>query len=325
MRKTLVNLAFVVLTFCSVVIALSSVEASGVSNWYLFFSPLALSASFYGVRGALITGTATFASLALLYQNSLGFYSHLLSSAQRAVDTLQVPSLAVYARSLADDYTQALFGTAIMLAGAIGIGYLTDQRQTMARRLAHLADHDTLTDLLNRRRFVYELDQQVSRSRNQRTALLFMDLDGFKTINDTLGHMAGDLVLQGIAQVLQTTVRKNDIPARMGGDEFAVILPDTGKEQAAGAATRILEGVQTFRLASGGREYGVTASIGIAVYPDDVADVSLLLIAADSAMYKAKAMGKNTISFPSAPEGLAEPPALASESPARADSRTEHS
>ncbi len=292
-------MAFVVLTFSSVVIALSSVHEAGISNWYLFFSPLALAASFYGVRGALITGSAVFAALSLLYQNTLSGYSVIVASAQAAMESMQLAKVIVYARSLSDDYSQALFGTLLMFAGAVGIGYLTDQRQSMAQRLAYLADHDMLTGLLNRRRFVYELESQVARSQrnNYHTSLLFIDLDGFKTINDTLGHMGGDLVLQGVARALEDNTRTHDVPARVGGDEFAVILPQTDHEHASAAAHHIAEGIQQSRVEFEGRRYGVTASIGIAVFPQDAPDANLLLIAADTAMYQAKAKGKNVVSL----------------------------
>lgn len=298
-RRALVNLAFVVLTFSSVVIALSSVREAGISNWYLFFSPLLLAASFYGVKGALITGAAVFAALSLIYQNTLSGYPENLASAQEAMESMQLAKLIVYARTLSDDYSQALFGTLLMFAGAVGIGYLTDQRQSMARRLAYLADHDMLTGLLNRRRFVYELESQVARAlrNNYTTSLLFIDLDGFKTINDTLGHMAGDLVLQGVSRALENNTRAFDVPARVGGDEFAVILPQADDEHAKAAASRIAEGIRQSHIEFEGRLYGVTASIGIAMCPQDAPDANLLLMVADTAMYQAKARGKNLLSL----------------------------
>jgi diguanylate cyclase (GGDEF)-like protein/PAS domain S-box-containing protein len=183
--------------------------------------------------------------------------------------------------------------------------------QFIARKEAELhltffANHDALTGLPNRTMFGERLAQALSRAqRNARMiAVLFLDLDRFKVINDTLGHDAGDRLLQQAAVRLGECLRENDTIARQGGDEFVVLVEDmTDTAQAAGIAQKILEAVaQPYQLS--GQEFHVTASIGVSVYPEDGGDVQTLLKHADIAMYRAKDGGKNTFQFYSAQANL---------------------
>ncbi|MBL4782636.1 MAG: EAL domain-containing protein [Porticoccaceae bacterium] len=161
--------------------------------------------------------------------------------------------------------------------------------------LRYLATHDNLTDLPNRRLFLDRLDQGIQRAkRNQRQlAVFFIDLDNFKLINDTLGHHFGDDLLKEIARRLLTVVRQSDTVARLAGDEFTVIaenIHDLGEVRA--IAEKILTCFEKI-FAFNDQQLEATASVGIAVYPDDGADLDSLMKQADGAMYKAKAAGRN--------------------------------
>ena len=161
--------------------------------------------------------------------------------------------------------------------------------------LHHMADHDPLTGLLNRRGFETALRAHLARCRRYGTsgALLMLDLDGFKAVNDTLGHAAGDELLKSTATALATRLRESDVVARLGGDEFAVLLPTQHRAEAEAVAAALLEMIRTRVTACPGGEAGlVNASIGIA--PLDVGDVSAeeLMANADAAMYASKAAGK---------------------------------
>lgn len=154
----------------------------------------------------------------------------------------------------------------------------------------HASLHDALTGLPNRRVFVRRLDMALRRARNTagRVAVLVIDLNGFKRINDSLGHSAGDTLLQFVAQRLQTSVRSGDTLARLGGDEFAAILPDVPDRAAAEAVvdklSRALEASTEFQ----GSRLCVSASIGLALYPEDGFDQTRLYASADRAMYASK-------------------------------------
>jgi diguanylate cyclase (GGDEF)-like protein len=168
-----------------------------------------------------------------------------------------------------------------------------------ARRVEYLAYHDGLTGLPNRSMFSKLLSQRISEARryNRQLAVAFLDLDRFKQINDTLGHEAGDQLLQEVATRLQGCVRDSDTVARLGGDEFVVLLPELEDGKcAATVAHKVLAVIgKAFTLI--GHEFRVTASIGISVYPQDGQDEQTLTKNADIAMYQAKAEGKNTFQF----------------------------
>jgi diguanylate cyclase (GGDEF)-like protein len=168
-----------------------------------------------------------------------------------------------------------------------------------ARRVEYLAYHDGLTGLPNRSMFSKLLGQRISEARryNKQIAVAFLDLDRFKQINDTLGHEAGDQLLQEVTARLQRCVRDSDTVARLGGDEFVVLLPELadGKDAATGAQKILAVIAKSFTLI--GHEFRVTASIGISLYPQDGEDEQTLTKNADIAMYQAKAEGKNNFQF----------------------------
>ncbi|MEG4572167.1 CHASE2 domain-containing protein [Microcoleus sp. N3A4] len=165
--------------------------------------------------------------------------------------------------------------------------------------LSHQADHDALTGLANRKMFYECLDQSLEKasSNQELVALLFLDLDGFKSINDTLGHNVGDLLLKTVASRLKKSLRGSDTISRLGGDEFTVILPAIpGREEAAKVAEKICDAImQPFFLEE--HTVSVTTSIGISLYPIDGQDPEILVKNADAAMYRAKEGGKNQYQF----------------------------
>jgi len=175
---------------------------------------------------------------------------------------------------------------------------ITKIKQT-EERLHHLAHFDPLTQLPNRLLFRDRLQQAlVETARTRRmVALMLLDLDGFKTINDSLGHKAGDDLLTAVAERLINTVRKSDTVARLGGDEFTIVLPDVTDGQAAAIVGRKIIKVLADPFMVNGKEVFVTGSMGITLYPADGAKVDRLLQNADMALYRAKEQGKNEFQF----------------------------
>jgi diguanylate cyclase (GGDEF)-like protein len=165
--------------------------------------------------------------------------------------------------------------------------------------LAHRAFHDALTGLPNRLMLRDRVEQAIARAQRNRTtlAVLFIDLDRFKAINDTLGHRAGDAVLQGVANRISEHVRKTDTVAREGGDEFLVLLEQVGTpEQAAAVAGKLLRRLNEPYLIEG-RVVHCSGSIGVAMYPDDGGDAEELIKHADAAMFDSKDDGRNRVHF----------------------------
>ena len=166
-------------------------------------------------------------------------------------------------------------------------------------QMLHLAEHDALTDLPNRLLLNDRLTRSIALSRRygRRLAVLFIDCDRFKHINDTLGHPIGDQVLRSIAKRLTTCVRESDTVSRHGGDEFLVLLSEVDQPEAAGLiAEKIVSSIAEPHEISG-HELQLTASVGIALYPEDGQDAHSLIMRADTAMYHAKNTGRNRVDF----------------------------
>jgi diguanylate cyclase (GGDEF)-like protein len=184
-------------------------------------------------------------------------------------------------------------------AGQVIVFRDVSAERAITERLSHRANHDALTGLPNRLLLGDRIDQAISVAprHGKKVAVLFLDLDGFKTINDTLGHPAGDLLLKSVARRLVGCVRASDTVCRQGGDEFVVLLSEVGQaEDAALSARRILKTIGAPHVIEGNLTH-VSASIGVGVYPDDGADSQALLKAADTAMYQAKANGRQRYQF----------------------------
>ena len=185
------------------------------------------------------------------------------------------------------------------IAGAVIVFHDVTAEQAMAVKMSHLAQHDFLTNLPNRMLLNDRIEQAIIMAKRNGThlALLFLDLDSFKTINDSLGHAIGDKLLQSVAKLMCACVRGSDTVSRQGGDEFVVLL-STGKhgEDAALTAMKILKALTTPHSIAG-HELHVTASAGISVYPEDGSDAETLIKNADTAMYHAKETGRNKYQF----------------------------
>ncbi|MEO8119021.1 MAG: EAL domain-containing protein [Rhodoferax sp.] len=163
--------------------------------------------------------------------------------------------------------------------------------------LEYYAMHDPLTGLYNRRHFNNILEYEIGRSErhSHEFSLLMLDLDDFKDINDSYGHATGDDALCGVAEILREHIRKGDLAARIGGDEFSVVLMETGRTGAATVASNLGRALrERVFMAPDGKHFHLTVSIGIATYPIDAQNESDLLAGADVAMYRAKEMGKNS-------------------------------
>ena len=197
-------------------------------------------------------------------------------------------------------------------SGSYHEGILTDisyiKRQE--EHLLHMATHDPLTGLHNRREFNSIFERHLSRVRRYGNsgALLWMDLDGFKQINDGLGHNAGDELLSSLAHRMRATVRDSDVLARLGGDEFAVLYPNVDETQALLAAERLLDAIRKHAAVVEGQSLRSTSSMGIVLFPEHGNSASELLLKADMAMYRAKAAGRNRIVMYSPDDENAESP-----------------
>jgi diguanylate cyclase (GGDEF)-like protein/PAS domain S-box-containing protein len=185
------------------------------------------------------------------------------------------------------------------VTGAVMVFHDVTMARALTLKLAHLAQHDSLTDLPNRLLLNDRLAQAitVAQRHEQNLAVLYMDLDRFKHINDSLGHMVGDRLLQSVALRLTDSVRASDTVCRVGGDEFVILLFEVAHAHAAAAcADKLLRAVKVPYMLEE-HELHITASIGIVIYPGDGADVEALLRNADSAMYEAKHSGRDNYQF----------------------------
>ena len=192
-----------------------------------------------------------------------------------------------------------LLAVGISLVAVTLAFWATLMSRNMLRRLTHLAQYDPLTRLPNRSLFEHTLREAVVRARRDRrmVAVLFLDLDGFKQINDSLGHTAGDEVLVEIGQRLRKSLREGDTVARLGGDEFVVIVEGLANRDAVHVVGRAVLGVCTPAVMVRHRELFVTASMGVALFPSDGEEVDTLLMHADTAMYRAKSEAHNQLRF----------------------------
>jgi diguanylate cyclase (GGDEF)-like protein/PAS domain S-box-containing protein len=181
------------------------------------------------------------------------------------------------------------------------------ERKKIELELQHMATHDYLTDLPNTRLFLEHLDKALSRAKrsNLFVALLYVDLDGFKQVNDTYGHSVGDHLLRMVADRLAGNVRKSDIVSRLGGDEFAVLMTDLQNLQSVDVLAERLQREMQAPFSVDGTITALTVSIGISTFPADTQEAATLIRNADRAMYYSKSLGKNRASHFSEKEAAA--------------------
>jgi diguanylate cyclase (GGDEF)-like protein/PAS domain S-box-containing protein len=186
-----------------------------------------------------------------------------------------------------------------VLAGAVFVFRDLSESLAMTERMSYLAHHDFLTDLPNRMLFNDRLSQCIvaAERHNRRLAILFLDLDGFKLINDSLGHSIGDELLKEVAQRLMLCVRRSDTVSRQGGDEFVVLLAEVSTAQDAAVTAEKIRVALAAPYFISSHQLHLQCSIGISVFPDDGRDVDTLVRSADIAMYHAKETGRNRVQF----------------------------
>jgi two-component system cell cycle response regulator len=195
----------------------------------------------------------------------------------------------------------AAFAESVMRAAiaAVQRAQLLEETRADNARLEALAQTDALTQLLNRRALVERVTAELDRAQRygSMVGLLMVDLDHFKEVNDTYGHLFGDEVLRTVARVLAAEARSSDVAARYGGEEFVIVLPETGLQGSQILAERVREEIARLRFqAPDGTTFSMTASIGLACYPaQGINDVDSLLARADEALYRAKAAGRNRV------------------------------
>jgi diguanylate cyclase (GGDEF)-like protein/PAS domain S-box-containing protein len=185
------------------------------------------------------------------------------------------------------------------ITGAVIVFHDVSVARRMSLQLSHLAQHDSLTDLPNRMLLNDRLQQAITMARRHdyRIAVLFMDLDRFKHINDSLGHVVGDQLLQAVATRLESCVRESDTVGRQGGDEFVVVLSELDAAESAGISAAKLLAALTLPYHIGQHDVIVPVSIGVSIYPDDGDTAEALINNADTAMYHAKENGRNNYQF----------------------------
>lgn len=188
---------------------------------------------------------------------------------------------------------------AIAMGSTISLALEMERRKKVEERLAYRADHDELTELPNRRLLLDRLDQAIRHARrnDQNVAVLFIDLDHFKEINDSLGHLVGDYVLIHVARLIETQFRDVDTIARLGGDEFCLIIDSLEDIQTVSVVAEKLVEMLQHPICIDKHELYVTSSIGISIFPADGETPETLLRNADAAMYKAKNEGRNSFQF----------------------------
>ena len=232
-------------------------------------------------------------------QRSFRFTEYVLWAA--AVLTLVRAASAFHDRAyglLAPDMLHAstfLFYISAITSATLGVLWM--QIQLLQRDLVRLARVDALTGVLNRGAFLQEFEREVSRAEREGAtfSLAIFDLDRFKLLNDRYGHPLGDQVLKAFTEILQGAIRKHDVIGRYGGEEFALLMPNTGEETATRVAERVRREVESRGIEVAGRRIELTVSGGVATFGLDGLDWDSLLSAADTAMYDAKAAGRNQV------------------------------
>ena len=233
-------------------------------------------------------------------RRSTDFVVFLLNAKQRPRSKEMVEGRLIKGRGVAAQVSAAL--DALEAAGNFKANDRESHRQLERARselsqLRELVVRDDLTCLYNLRFFNRALETEHSRAKRfvRHYSLIFMDLDGLREVNNRYGHLSGGQVLQQLGEFLNTSLRRIDIPSRVGGDEFVIICPETPKPSARVLAERLRHEIEVLRLRCDADYAGITASIGVASFPKDGDTAEIVLGHADRALYEAKARGKNTV------------------------------
>jgi len=222
------------------------------------------------------------------------FWATAVATVARGVATLVVGTEDVM-QPAALNATSFLAYAGFIMVSTLGVMWM--EIETLQAELVHFAHYDSLTNIYNRGTFLAECEREVSRSSRGGAAfsLAIFDLDRFKQVNDRYGHPAGDQVLKAFAEILRTSIRKHDTVGRYGGEEFALLMPQTGKDTAVRVAERIRRALEARGVSVDIGRIDVTVSAGVATYGADGEDWDGLLSAADTALYEAKDAGRNRV------------------------------
>jgi len=253
-------------------------------------------------------------------REAIGQQIALIEPAQRAGEQQRILETLLSGESIDNFETEGVRKDGTVIAVSLTVSPVTDangrivstaiiardttERVRYEERLRHMADNDQLTGLLNRRRFDEQLKRELARAGRyaSHSAVLSIDIDNFKGINDSAGHAAGDAVLVQVARVLGHRFRSTDVVARLGGDEFAVLLSAVGVDEARAAAEDLLAEIRNSPASYGGRPFRISASIGVTAFESDDATAGEVLVNADLAMYAAKTSGRDRVVVYTAPE-----------------------
>ncbi len=318
-RRVLVRAILIGLSFTTVSVALLSIPDAAIDYWYLYYSPILLAAFSFGLRGAALTSAAAALHVIVLQEwaqlvsarhsevaQRLRAISNLPSRPIDSIEGLtglpadevarQLWGIAASPPDVALRSAQAGLGLLLVVGAALTLGWLVDQNRRKEDILIRLATTDALTGLWNRRAFQDRLSLEIERACRTKHSfgLLMLDLDHFKRLNDSYGHLAGDAGLRQVAERIQAAVRTVDLVARYGGEEFAVILVDVESSAVRQVADRVRHAIDSmqFQLREGVRA-SLSVSIGYAIFPADGSDPDALISRADAALYQAKANGRN--------------------------------
>lgn len=236
-----------------------------------------------------------------LQEKLLGVTHQLLAQARRQQDSLQADQIS-YGDKVRRLILALISSSAFILVFLYGtLRRLNHEQRTAQTRIAHQATHDSLTDLYNRPALMEHISSRLRDAESEAAlggfALLLVDLDGFKSVNDSLGHDAGDALLKEVARRARVALRAADYLSRLGGDEFLIVIPQVSDRETAANVARKLIGVIAQPVVLGEARAQVTASIGISMFPQDGRERETLMKCADLALYQAKHMGKNCLQF----------------------------
>ncbi|NVN85439.1 MAG: EAL domain-containing protein [Rhodopseudomonas sp.] len=250
----------------------------------------------YGLSADVVKAGCSFREVIAHRKQTGSFKGSVEEYCDRVIDSVSVNGVSIVQTS--DDRSIQITSVPVLGGGWVATHEDITERQRSDQRIAYLAHYDGLTDLPNRALFRQQLEQELQRAnRGARLALLYIDIDEFKAINDTLGHPIGDELLKAVAVRLRECIRETDFVARLGGDEFAIIQTAvTSRSDSIELVERLFRAIR-LPYQCLGHHLSTDASIGIAMFPDDGVDLDEIVKNADLAMYSAKAEGRRTYRF----------------------------